>query len=675
MSDDALIAAADRVVRLRDELREHNHRYHVLDQPSIPDAEYDRLFAELQALEAAHPSLQSDDSPTMRVGDAPQAAFAEVVHKVAMLSLGNAFTDEDVLDFDRRVRERLEVDTVTYTAETKLDGLAVSLLYEDGALVQGATRGDGTRGENVTQNVRTVKSIPLRLRGRGYPRRIEVRGEIYLSTEGFNALNRDQLARGEKTFANPRNAAAGGLRQLDPRMTARRPLTMFCHGLGFVESGSLPRTHGERLYLLQEWGLRVSPETRQVEGAQGCLDYYTSVGGRRESLDYEIDGVVYKVDDIDAQERMGFVSRAPRWALAHKFPAQEEITLVDGIDVQVGRTGSLTPVARLRAVHVGGVTVTSATLHNQDEVDRKDVRVGDTVIVRRAGDVIPEVVSVVKERRPKGTRRFKLPVECPVCGSKVTRSDDEAALRCTGGLICAAQRKEAIKHFASRRALDIEGLGEKLIEQLVDQKLVETVADLYALTHAQLISLERMGEKSATNLLEALDKSRETTLARFLFALGIRDVGEATAQSLANAFGALDNLRNADLERLQGVPDIGPVVADHIMTFFSEPHNRDVVTELEGLINWSEVDVPEPVSDGPFAAKTVVVTGTLESMTRDEAKALLQSLGAKVSASVSKKTDYLVAGDKAGSKLAKAQDLEVAVLDEQAFLQLVRPGS
>lgn len=652
-------------------MSEHNYRYYVLDAPSVPDAEYDRLFAELQALEHAHPDLITPDSPTQRVGTQPSAAFDEVVHAVPMLSLGNAFSDEAVLEFDRRVCQRLGVERVEYAAETKLDGLAVSLLYDHGTLARAATRGDGTRGENVTQNVRTIKAVPLNLRGAGFPRLLEVRVEVFMTEAGFQALNRAQHARGEKSFANPRNAAAGGLRQLDPRITARRPLTMFCHGVGLVEGGELPDKHFDVLRALKDWGLRVSPETERVAGAEGCLDYYRRILARRDELGYEIDGVVYKVDDIEAQDKLGFVSRAPRFALAHKFPAQEEITVVLGIDVQVGRTGTLTPVARLEPVSVGGVTVTNATLHNQDEIDRKDVRVGDTVVVRRAGDVIPEVVRVLEERRRKGARRFTLPKTCPVCGSEAARAEGEAAVRCTGGLVCPAQRKQAIRHFASRRALDIEGLGDKLVDQLVEGGLVETVADLYRLDREALMGLERMGEKSADNLIAALAKSRSTTFARFLYALGIRDVGEATALALANDFGNLQALKEANAERLQQVPDVGPIVAEHIATFFAEPHNQAVLASLAEIVSWPEVDREPSARAGPFAGKTVVVTGTLESMSRDDAKAALQACGAKVSASVSKKTDYVIAGAKAGSKLDKAEALAIDVLDEKAFISML----
>ena len=662
---------AQRAEQLREQINYHNYRYYVLDDPEIPDAEYDRLLRELQALEAEHPELVTPDSPTQRVGAEPLKAFGEVRHEIPMLSLANAFSDEELEDFDRRVRERLGRDTaVSYAAEPKLDGLAISLLYENGRLVRAATRGDGTTGEDVTQNVRTIDAIPLRLRGKDYPPLLEVRGEVFMPKAGFAALNEQQRDKGEKAFANPRNAAAGSLRQLDSRITASRPLTFFSYGVGKVAGGSLPEKHSAIMAQLRDWGLPVSPELKLVEGAEGCLGYYQDLGRRRDGLPYEIDGVVYKVDSLALQDELGFVSRAPRWAIAHKFPAQEELTVLHDVEWQVGRTGALTPVARLEPVHVAGVMVSNATLHNLDEIERKDVRVGDTVIVRRAGDVIPEVVSVVMARRPSHTRKIHLPETCPVCGSDVERPEGEAVARCTGGLFCPAQRKNAIKHFASRRAMDIEGLGDKLVEQLVDSGLVATVADLYELSVEQVAGLERMAEKSAQNLITALTESKRTSLARFLFALGIREVGEATAQNLAQYFGDLAELMAADEAALQDVPDVGPVVAQHIAHFFQQAHNREVIEKLLAAgINWPKIEVRE-VAELPLAGKTIVLTGTL-SMPRDEAKARLQALGAKVAGSVSKKTSLVVAGEDAGSKLAKAQELGIEVIDEAGLLSLL----
>jgi DNA ligase (NAD+) len=619
-----------RVEELRDNIDYHNYRYYSLDDPLVPDAEYDRLLRELESLENRYPELITPDSPTQRVGAVPVEGFGEIVHTVPMLSLANAFDDQELVDFDRRVRERLGVEEVEYSAETKLDGLAASIRYEDGVLVSGATRGDGTRGEDVTQNIRTIRAVPLHLRGDDFPRVLEVRGEVFITDEGFRALNAEQERRGEKPFANPRNAAAGGLRQLDPRKTAERNLTMYCYGVGDVREGWLPGTHSRILDRLKHWGLRVSPEAALVQGVDGCRDYYQDVQVRREGLGYAIDGVVFKVNDVAEQDLLGAVSRAPRWAIAYKFPAEEELTQVRAIDVQVGRTGTLTPVARLEPVQVGGVTVTNATLHNQDEIDRKDVRVGDTVVVRRAGDVIPEVARVVKERRPRRTRRFYLPDRCPVCDSEVVRIEGEAAARCSGGLYCPAQRKQAARHFASRRAMDIEGLGEKLVDQLVEAGLVNSILDIYALTEQQVAALDRMGKKSAANLVAAIDRSRRTSLARFLFALGIRDVGEATAHTLATHFGSVDALRAADDEALQEVPDVGPIVAKEILSFFAEAHNREV---LDGLVALLDLQ-PEAGGDGgdaPLAGKRFVITGTLEAMPRNEAKRRLQALGATVS--------------------------------------------
>ena len=662
-----------RVEALRTQINHHNYLYYVLDAPEIPDAEYDRLLRQLQELESEHPELVTPDSPTQRVGAEPLKAFAQVRHELPMLSLANAFDEQEMEAFDRRARERLSVDELDYTAEPKLDGLAISLLYEDGVLMRAATRGDGTTGEDVTQNVRTIDSVPLRLRGDDLPPALEVRGEVYLSKRGFERLNAEQRKRGDRTFANPRNAAAGSLRQLDPRISAQRPLEIYCYGAGVVRGAALPDTQYELLQQLREWGLRVSPEVKRVTGLRGCFDYYQRMQSRRDQLAYEIDGVVFKVDRVEQQQQLGFVARAPRWAVAYKFPAQEEMTELLDVEWQVGRTGALTPVARLAPVFVGGVTVTNATLHNQDEIDRKDVRIGDTVIVRRAGDVIPEVVSVVASKRKKGARKPHYPQQCPVCGSDVVRMEGEAAARCSGGLFCPAQRKQEIIHFASRRAMDIDGLGEKLVEQLVDQDLVHTPADLYDLDAASLLQLERMGEKSADNLLVALERSKETTLPRFLYALGIREVGESTAQALAAHFGDLDRLMRADVDELQRVADVGPIVAGHVAAFFHQSHNREVVDRLQAAgVHWPAPD--RLAADSVLSGKTFVLTGTLNGMTRDEAKARLQTLGAKVSGSVSGKTDYVVAGENPGSKLDKAQQLGVTILDEDAFVELIGDG-
>jgi DNA ligase (NAD+) len=663
-------AARRRAAELHSELHEHNYRYYVLDDPVISDAEYDRLLRELQDLERQHPELVTVDSPTQRVGAAPSKSFGEVRHALRMLSLDNAFSDEELGEFDRRVRERLGVDSVEYAAEPKLDGVAVSMLYESGILARAATRGDGVTGEDITANVRTVAGVPLRLEGSGIPPVLEVRGEIYLSHRGFAALNAQALESGQKTFVNPRNAAAGSLRQLDPKVTASRPLEIYCYGVGKVEGGRLPDRHSDVLEQLRDWRLRVYDGIERVTGIDGCIAYYNSLGEARGSLPFDIDGVVFKVDRLDQQATLGFVSRAPRWAIARKFPAQEEQTTVLGIDVQVGRTGALTPVARLEPVFVGGVTVTNATLHNADEVQRKDVRSGDTVIIRRAGDVIPEVVRVIREKRARGARSFKMPTTCPECGSAVERVEGEAVARCTGGLFCPAQRKEAIKHFASRRAMDIDGLGDRLVEQLVERGLVTDVSDLYGLTIDDIAGLERMAEKSAGNLVTALEKSKNTTLERFIYALGIREVGEATARVLAQAFGELDPLMRADVAALQDVRDVGPVVAQHIAGFFAEPHNRDVIGKLlDAGVHWQAVERPR---EQPLAGKTFVITGTL-SMPRSELKARLQAAGAKVAGSVSGKTDYVVAGENAGSKLDKANGLGVAVLSEADCLAMLRP--
>ncbi len=668
---------AHRIAHLRAEIEKHNHQYYVLDDPLISDAEFDAMFRELQTLEAQNPDLATADSPTQRVGAAPLKSFAEVVHRTPMLSLNNAFDDEEVRAFDARVREALGVAEVEYAVEPKFDGLAITLTYRDGMFAQGATRGDGSMGEDVTQNLRTVRTIPLRL-GKPVPF-IEIRGEVLIFKRDFAALNRQQADRGDKMFVNPRNAAAGSLRQLDSRITASRHLSFFAYGAGAIEGLVLPETHSAQMEWLQKLGLPVPQERRVVRGAEGLLDYYREIGEQRSKLPYDIDGVVYKVNGIAQQERLGYVSRAPRFAIAHKFPAEEAHTTVLDIEVQVGRTGVLTPVARLAPVFVGGVTMTNATLHNEEELRRKDIRIGDTVIVRRAGDVIPEVVRALIERRPADAREFVMPRTCPSCGAHVARLPDEAAWRCSGGLFCPAQRKQALLHFASRRALDIEGLGDKLVEQLVDQKLVDqnlvhTPADLYKLDLATLVNLDRMGEKSAYNLLGAIEHSKQTTLARFIYALGIRNVGETTAKELARHFGMLDNFIAADEARLQQVPDVGPIVAQSITTFFAEPHNCEVVAQLRASgVNWAEHEGLQ-VEVLPLSGKTFVLTGTL-GMSRDEAKERLEKLGAKVSGSVSKKTDYVVAGAEAGSKLDKAHELKVAVLDEQAFLQMLEDNS
>lgn len=671
MSSDTSIPR--QIEHLREQIREHNYRYYVLDEPSVPDAEYDRLFRQLQKLEQEHPDLITPDSPTQRVGERPLDAFAEVQHRIPMLSLDNVFNDEELLAFDRRVRERLETDDeIEYVCEPKLDGLAVSLLYENGVLVQGATRGDGQTGEDITQNIRTIKTLPLKLHGSDYPPVLEVRGEVFMPKAGFAEMNRKAAEKGEKVFVNPRNAAAGSLRQLDSRITAQRPLDIYCYGVGYVEGGELTATQYDNLQLLKQWGLRINNEIRRVTGAAQLQQYHDDILAKRNALPYEIDGIVYKVNSIRLQRELGFVSRAPRWATAHKFPAQEEMTRLLGVEFQVGRTGAITPVARLEPVFVGGVTVSNATLHNMDEVARMDVRVGDTVIVHRAGDVIPKVVKVVLEKRPAGAEVVHLPEHCPVCGSDIVKLEGEAVARCSGGLYCPAQVKEAIKHFASRKAMDVEGLGDKLVEQLVDLKLIAHVSDLYKLEADQVAAMERMGQKSAQNLIDALEKSKSTTLPRFLFALGIREVGEATALTLAQHFGTLENIRNASEEQLQEASDIGPVVASHIAAFFQQDHNLEIIRALQAAgVHWSEQQ-PAAREAGALNGKTYVLTGTLTRLTRDEAKDYLQQLGAKVAGSVSKNTDAVVAGEKAGSKLAKAESLGVPIIDEDSFLQFLK---
>ncbi len=666
-------SAAARVQELRSQIEHHNYRYYVLDDPEVSDAQYDKLMNELKSLEQQYPDLITPDSPTQRVGAAPVSELDEVVHTTPMLSLDNAFTEEDLIAFDRRVRERLETDKeIDYSAEPKLDGLAVSFRYEKGKLRQAATRGDGFRGEDVTHNVRTIKAVPIELRGDA-PDLLEVRGEVFMTLAGFKAMNQRALERGEKTFVNPRNAAAGSIRQLDPRLAATRPLDVFFYGVGETTGWTLPERHSQALAQLRAWGLKVSPLVTTVRGAKGCLDYYRGVGEKRASLPYEIDGVVYKVDRYALQRELGFVARAPRWAIAHKFPAHEENTIVRDVEFQVGRTGALTPVARLEPVFVGGVTVSNATLHNMDEVRRKDVRIGDTVVIRRAGDVIPEVVKVIIDRRPKNAKLVELPKKCPVCGSEVEREEGEAVARCTGGLFCPAQRKESLRHFASRRAMDIDGLGSKIIDQLVETDRVRTPADLYSLTVEDLAALERMGEKSAAKLVDAIEQSKQTTFARFLYALGIRDVGEATAMALANHFASIDLLESASEDGIQEVPDIGPVVAAHVHTFFQQRHNREVIAQLRKQgVRWPEQQRQRAVQEGPLTGKTFVLTGTLSSMTRDEASDRILAKGGKVSGSVSKKTSYVVAGAEAGSKLKKAQDLGVEILGEEEFLRLLQ---
>ncbi|MFK8054441.1 MAG: NAD-dependent DNA ligase LigA [Woeseiaceae bacterium] len=675
MTDSALQKATNRADELSRMLHEHNHRYYVLDDPSVPDSEYDRLLRELQAIEADFPTLVSPDSPTQRVGSTPASGFDPITHLQPMLSLDNAFSDDEVLAFVARVADRLELEdggeSLEFSAEPKLDGAAVSLLYEQGLLTRAATRGDGTTGEDITHNVRTIRSIPLKLLGEGFPERLEVRGEIYMPKAGFDDFNERAAAAGEKTFVNPRNAAAGSLRQLDPALTAERPLDMYCYAVGFVDGGVVPDNHTGAIAALKGWGFRVCGDAQRVKGAAGCAEYFKSLGDRRNQLPYDIDGVVFKVNDFAEQRELGFVSRAPRWAIAQKFPAQEELTKVLGIDWQVGRTGALTPVARLEPVFVGGVTVSNATLHNIEELQRKDVRIDDVVIVRRAGDVIPEVAAVVMDRRPLDTQPVDLPTHCPVCGSDVLKIDDEAVARCMGGpIVCRAQRAEALKHFASRKAMDVEGLGAKLIEQLADDR-VRSPADFYSLTMDDLLQMERMGEKSAQKVLDALEHSKSTTLPRFLFALGIREVGATTAESLADYFGGLEALMSASQEALIEVPDVGAIVAARVTEYFQNSSNQALIDELLSHgIDWPAPDqnTAAIAADAFFEGMTFVLTGTLSQMTRADAGALIKQLGGKVTGSVSAKTDYLVAGDKAGSKLTKAQKLEIDVLDESQFI-------
>lgn len=659
------------VQQLRGELQRHNYRYYVLDDPEIPDADYDRMMQRLRELESQYPQLTTPDSPTQRVGATPLSAFASVTHELPMLSLENAFSEDEMRAFDRRIRERLQDEAeIEYACEPKLDGIAVSLLYQDGLLVRAATRGDGTEGEDVTQNVRTIKAVPLRLLGKGYPAVLEVRGEIYMPRAGFEKLNQSAREQGEKVFVNPRNAAAGSLRQLDARITARRPLDIGVYGVGRFD-GALPDEHIATLEMLKTWGLHINAHVATARGIDGCIDYYRELERRRAALGYDIDGVVFKVNRRVLQEELGFVARAPRWAIAYKFPAQEEMTRLNDVEFQVGRTGAVTPVARLEPVFVGGATVSNATLHNRAEIERLGVKIGDTVIVRRAGDVIPQVVSVVASKRPNDAREIHFPERCPVCDSPVEAVPGEAVLRCDGGLVCPAQRKQAIIHFASRKALDIDGLGDKLVEQLVDRGLITAVADLFHLQQEPLQSLERMGPKSADNLLKALEHSKQTTLAKFIYSLGIREVGETTARNLARHFGRFDALASADEQALQEVDDVGPVVAHFVAEFFQQADNHQAVQALRDAgVHWEE-QTPIDREQLPLNGLTYVITGSLEAMNREQAKEALEALGAKVAGSVSKKTDYLVAGPGAGSKLQRAQELEIAILDESALVQLL----
>ncbi|MBV36456.1 MAG: DNA ligase (NAD(+)) LigA [Rickettsiales bacterium] len=651
--------------RLRSLINNYNYQYYVLDDPSVPDAEYDRLYRELAKLESEHPELITEDSPTQRVGAKPDTGFAEVVHELPMLSLDNAMDSDEMKSFNRRVKERLaQSEDIEYVCEPKLDGLAISLLYENGLLTRAATRGDGSQGENITLNARTIRPIPLKLRTNNPPQRLEVRGEVFMLKSAFEAINEEARNTGAKVFANPRNAAAGSLRQLDPQITAKRNLSFYAYSMGLVSGDfKLADKHYDRLEQIKELGLPVSSEVKVVEGISGCLEYYEDIAERRDSLEYEIDGVVNKVNSIALQDRLGFVARAPRWAIAHKFPAQEEITQLLGVDFQVGRTGALTPVARLEPVSVGGVTVSNATLHNMDEITRLGVKIKDSVVIRRAGDVIPQVVSVILDRRPDDAEAIEMPVECPVCGSAVERTEGEAVIRCTGGLVCSSQRNEAIKHFASRKAMDIDGLGDKLVEIFTEKGFVKSISDLYRLTKEQIAGLDRMGEKSAENLLTALETSKTTTLPKFLYALGIREVGEVTAKNLANHFFTIDAVMNADMHDLEAVSDVGPIVAQHVKVFFENPDNRQQVKELIELgVTWPEIEAKSD-DELPLKDKTYVITGSFEGISRAEIKDKLESLGAKVAGSVSKKTTALIAGEKAGSKLTKAESLGIEVLD------------
>ncbi|ENX3945678.1 NAD-dependent DNA ligase LigA [Photobacterium damselae] len=662
------------LLSLREQLDYHGYRYYVEDNPEVPDAEYDRLMQRLLTIESEHPEWVTIDSPSQRVGGVPLDGFTQVKHELPMLSLDNAFNDDELRAFQKRIQDRLnDASAIQYCCEPKLDGLAVSLLYENGVLVQAATRGDGTTGENITNNVRTIRSIPLKLQGNDWPTRIEVRGEVFMPKKGFEQLNQRALKKGEKTFANPRNAAAGSLRQLDSKVTATRPLSFYAYAVGIVEGRELEGSQYDRLCQLKSWGFPMSPEIRRVDSIEEVIRYHQMIGEKRESLEYDIDGVVIKVDKVDTQLQLGFVARAPRWAIAYKFPAQEEMTLLNNVEFQVGRTGAITPVAKLEPVFVGGVTVSNATLHNADEIARLGVMVGDTVIIRRAGDVIPQIVSVVESRRPADTSPVIFPTECPVCQSKVERIEGEAVARCTGGLFCQAQRKEALKHFVSRKALDVDGCGEKVIEQLVDREMVTTPADLFRLSAGVVTALDRMGPKSAQKLVDALGNAKETTLPRFIYSLGIREVGEATAANLAHYFETLEALMTASKEQLIEVPDVGEIVAAHIFNFFREEHNLAVVNDLRDVgIHWPDIEKVADDVELPFEGKTVVLTGSLSQLSRTEAKEALQKLGAKVTGSVSKKTDLVVAGEAAGSKLTKAQELGIEVWDEQQLIDFMQ---
>lgn len=661
------------IEELRKTLRHHEYQYHVLDNPEVPDAEYDRLFQQLKALEQAHPELISADSPTQRVGAKPLSGFTQVRHEIPMLSLDNAFSDDDFYAFVKRIQERLgSQTTLSFCCEPKLDGLAVSILYIDGKLNLAATRGDGTTGEDITSNIRTIRNIPLQLLTENPPARLEVRGEVFMPQSGFEQLNQRALAKGEKTFANPRNAAAGSLRQLDPKITSQRPLMLNAYAIGIAEGTELPNTQYDRLQWLKSIGIPVNNEIQRCNGIDEVLKFYRQMAEKRDHLGYDIDGTVLKIDNIELQQQLGFISKAPRWAIAYKFPAQEQLTTLKDVEFQVGRTGAITPVAKLEPVFVAGVTVSNATLHNGDEIARLDVAIGDTVIIRRAGDVIPQIIGVLHERRPPNAKPIIFPSHCPVCDSAIERIEGEAVARCTGGLICAAQRKEALKHFVARKAMDIDGVGAKLIDQLVERELVRTPADLFRLDLNSLSRLERMGPKSAEKALQSLQNAKKTSLSRFIFALGIREVGETTALNLANHFTTLEALRNANLEQLQQVPDVGEVVAKHIYLFWREPHNLKVVEDLISQgVHWDNVEI-KPIADNPFKDKTAVLTGTLSQMGRTEAKAMLQQLGCKVSGSVSAKTDFLIAGDNAGSKLTKAQELGIQILSEEEFLALTQ---
>lgn len=676
-NSESLHEVTEQITALRNLIRHHEYCYYVLDAPEIPDVEYDKLIKQLQNLEHNHPELITSDSPTQRVGGTPLSQFDSVKHELPMLSLDNVFDELSFNAFNKRVKDRLHLtssQSVEYCCELKLDGLAVSLLYENGRFVRAATRGDGTTGEDITSNVKTIRTIPLVLKGENIPTRLEVRGEVFMTHKGFAKLNADAEKRKERTFANPRNAAAGSLRQLDPKITAKRPLSFFCYGVGINEGATLPDNHYDRLMQFKAWGLPVSDKVQIRQGVQEALAYFHEIGEERMSLDFDIDGVVIKVNSIAQQQELGFVARAPRWATAFKFPAQEEVTQLKKVDFQVGRTGAITPVARLEPVSVAGVIVSNATLHNSDEIERLGIREGDYVTVRRAGDVIPQIVSVIQDRRPAGSKEIIFPTHCPICGSLIVRDEGEAISRCAGGLICPAQRKEALKHFVSRRAMNVDGLGDRIIEQLVDKDYVKTPADLYKLTLPILCSLDKVGQKLANNLINALNQSKDTTLNRFIFALGIPNVGEVTAENLVNQFGNLTAIENASLEQLQTVSDVGEVIAESIIDFFQEHHNRDVIDQLtspEIGIHWPDVEVEPSTIDSPFSGKTIVLTGTLSQLTRDEAKDKLKKLGAKVTGSVSKKTDLVIAGESAGSKLTKAEELGIKVIDEQEMLDLL----